>query len=110
MHGGSYGGYIGGILGSRYSSYFRSVVILNGVLSIPANLWFTDIPEWNIVETLGTDKLTSLKENNYVDMFRQSPISEPMKVPCLQFLGAKDRRVPYRQGLLFDALTKEHGS
>jgi len=24
-----------------------------------------------------------------------------MKIPTLQFLGAKDRRVPYRQGLLF---------
>lgn len=33
-----------------------------------------------------------------------------MKIPTLQFLGAKDRRVPYRQGLLFDAITKEHGT
>ena len=33
-----------------------------------------------------------------------------MKVPMLQFLVAKDRRVPYRQGLLFDAITKEHGT
>ncbi|MFN5493652.1 MAG: S9 family peptidase [Bacteroidota bacterium] len=33
--GGSYGGYSGAILGSRYYKYFKSVIILNGVLSIP---------------------------------------------------------------------------
>ena len=33
-----------------------------------------------------------------------------MKIPTLQFLGAKDRRVPYRQGLLFDAITKDVGT
>ena len=39
-------------------------------------------------------------------MLKQSPTSEPMKIPILQFLGGKDRRVPWRQGLLFDAITK----
>ena len=39
-------------------------------------------------------------------MHKQSASSQPMKIPALQFLGAKDRRVPYRQGLLFDAITK----
>lgn len=43
-------------------------------------------------------------------MFEQSPITLPMKIPTLQFLGAKDRRVPYRQGLLFDAMTKKVGT
>ncbi len=33
-----------------------------------------------------------------------------MKIPTLQFLGAKDKRVPHRQGLLFDAITKEYGT
>ena len=33
-----------------------------------------------------------------------------MKIPTLQFLGAKDRRVPYRQGLFFDAITNEVGT
>ena len=33
-----------------------------------------------------------------------------MKIPTLQFLGAKDLRVPYRQGLFFDAITKEIGT
>jgi dipeptidyl aminopeptidase/acylaminoacyl peptidase len=46
IYGGSYGGYSGGILGSRFSQYFKSTIILNGVLSIPGQLFFTDIPEW----------------------------------------------------------------
>ena len=53
LQGGSYGGYMSAILGSRYPQYFKSAIILNGVLNIMANLWFTDIPEWNITEALG---------------------------------------------------------
>ena len=98
------------IMGSRYEKYFKSAVILNGVLSIPGNLWFTDIPEWNTVETVKSESIHELKEEDYVEMFRQSPISSRMKIPTLQFLGAKDRRVPYRQGLLFDAMTKKAGT
>ncbi len=33
-----------------------------------------------------------------------------MKIPTLQILGAKDRRVPWRQGLLFDAMAKDKGT
>lgn len=51
-----------------------------------------------------------MSEEDYVQMYKQSPISQPMKIPTLQFLGAKDRRVPYRQGLLFDAMTKRNSS
>ena len=43
-------------------------------------------------------------------LHRQSPIAHPMKIPILQFLGAKDLRVPYRQGLLLDAITKKNGT
>lgn len=32
-----------------------------------------------------------------------------MKIPVLQFLGGKDRRVAWRQGLFFDAITKNAG-
>jgi hypothetical protein len=32
------------IMGSRYSKYFKAAVILNGVLSVPGNFWFSDIP------------------------------------------------------------------
>jgi acylaminoacyl-peptidase len=33
-----------------------------------------------------------------------------MKIPTLQFLGGKDRRVPFRQGLLFDAINRKEGT
>lgn len=42
-------------------------------------------------------------------MFKQSPCFEPVKIPILQFLGAKDLRVPPKQGHLFDAITKKNG-
>jgi len=47
IHGGSYGGYMGAIMGTRYPQYFKAAIILNGVISIPGNLWFSDIPEWS---------------------------------------------------------------
>lgn len=110
MVGGSYGGYMGAIMGSRHAEDFKSIVIMNGVISIPGNFWFSDIPEWSVVESLKTDKIECLSGEDYVKMVEQSPLGQPMKVPTLQFLGAKDRRVPYRQGLLFDAMTKKTGS
>lgn len=33
-----------------------------------------------------------------------------MKIPILQILGGKDRRVPWRQGLFLDAITKSNGT
>ncbi len=80
------------------------------MLDIVANMWFTDIPEWNTVEALKRSSFAGLTAEHYTHMLKQSPSSGVMKVPTLQFLGAKDRRVPYRQGLLFDAITKEHGT
>lgn len=65
IYGGSYGGYSGGILGSRYPQHFASAIILNGVLSIPGQLFFTDIPEWATVETLGKEELHSLTPEDY---------------------------------------------
>ena len=47
VYGGSYGGYMAAIMGTRYSQHFKAAVILNGVLSVPANFWFSDIPEWS---------------------------------------------------------------
>lgn len=109
-YGGSYGGYMAAIMGSRYHEYFKAAVILNGVLSVPGNFWFSDIPEWSTAESLKESKIHNLTADDYVQMFQQSPISQPMKIPTLQFLGAKDRRVPYRQGLLFDAMTRKAGT
>ena len=107
--GGSYGGFMSAIFGTRHPNMFKTATILNGVINFPANLWFADIPEWNTVETLGKEQFHELTAEDYQAMWRQSPGNQPMKIPTLQFLGAKDRRVPWRQGLFFDAITKESG-
>lgn len=52
VYGGSYGGYMAAIMGSRYHHHFKAAVILNGVLSVPGNFWFSDIPEWSSAESL----------------------------------------------------------
>ena len=110
MYGGSYGGYLAAVLGSRHSAYFQSAVILNGVLNNAAMMWFTDIPEWITAEVLTKTALHDLSQEDYRQFWEQSASKEPMKVPTLQFLGALDRRVPFRQGLFFDAVTKAYGT
>ena len=45
----SYGGFMSATFGSKYHEYFRSAILINGVVSIPATLWSSDIPEWNTV-------------------------------------------------------------
>ena len=107
--GGSYGGYLSAILGARYPDSFSCTVILNGVINLIANMWFADIPKWNTVEALGSSQLHDLTAEDYQAMWRQSPSSQPLKVPTLQLLGGKDRRVPYRQGLFLDAITRGSG-
>lgn len=107
-HGTSYGGYMTAILGSRYSEYFKSGVIMNGVLNLIGNMWFNDIPEWNTVEGLGHTRTHSLTQEDYLALWRKSP-SIPLKIPVIQFLGGKDRRVAWRQGLFFDAVNKDGG-
>lgn len=92
---------MGGILGSRFPQYFKSIVIMNGALSLPAMLWFTDIPEWVTGETLSHNQYHNLTHEHYKSIIDQCPILEPMKVPTLQFLGYKDLRVPPKQGHLF---------
>ena len=83
---------------------------MNGVLSMISSMYYTDIPEWMTAESLGHSKYWELTEEDYLNMFRESPTYKPMKVPTLQFLGLKDRRAPARQGLLYDAMTKKHGT
>ena len=110
VYGGSYGGYLSALLGARYPDLFKSAIIMNGVLNNAAMMWFTDIPEWIPVETRAKSNIHDLTAEDYAEMQKQSASSQPMKIPSLQFLGAKDRRVPYRQGLFFDAITKEAGT
>jgi acylaminoacyl-peptidase len=110
IYGRSYGGFMSAIMGSRFPTYFKSAIIVNGVISYVGNFWSSDIPEWSTVEALSTEDYHKLTAEDYVKMHELSAISEGMKIPTLQLLGAKDRRVPFRQGLLFDAITRKQGN
>ena len=55
--GGSYGGYMTAFLGCHHPKHFRSGIVLNGVLSVFGQLWYTDIPEWSTVEGAGHERL-----------------------------------------------------
>lgn len=50
--GGSYGGYMSGIMASRYPEYFKCAVLLNAVVNIAFMVNITDIPEWCTAEAL----------------------------------------------------------
>jgi dipeptidyl aminopeptidase/acylaminoacyl peptidase len=58
---------------------------------------------------LGHPNYHNLTTEDYTKMVEVS-VPGPIKIPCLQFLGGRDRRVPFRQGLLFDAITKKTGT
>lgn len=47
----------------------------------------------------------NLSPADYAKLYETSPMSQPNKIPTLLFLGAKDRRVPYQQGLFYHSHT-----
>jgi acylaminoacyl-peptidase len=73
--GGSYGGYMGGILGSRYGEHFNAAILLNPVLNIPFMLGISDIPEWCISTCLNEFEKWNLAPGEYKKMFDMSPMS-----------------------------------
>jgi acylaminoacyl-peptidase len=46
VYGGSHGGYLSGLLGSRYAEYFTGAIMLNPVVNLPFMHSITDIPDW----------------------------------------------------------------
>jgi acylaminoacyl-peptidase len=53
--GGSYGGYMGGIMAARHPEIFKCAVLLNPCLNLPFMLNITDIPEWVTAEVLNAE-------------------------------------------------------
>lgn len=96
--GGSYGGYMTGILAARHPERFRCGILMNPVVNIPFNTNITDIPEWGTAECFGKIGMNqwNLTGDDYKRMFEQSPMSLPNRLPTINFIGAKDRRVPYQ--------------
>lgn len=68
---------------------------MNGVLNLPFMLGITDIPDWVSAEVLNKEHSWNFSPEDIAKMYNQSPMSRKMKVPILNLVGAKDRRVPY---------------
>lgn len=101
---------MGGVLAGRSPQDFTAAVLLNPVLSLPFMFGTTDIPEWCPVESLNKPSIEDLTAEDYSEMYKKSPISTPLKIPGLIFLGQKDRRVPYEAGKIYSAMSKAKGT
>jgi acylaminoacyl-peptidase len=69
VYGGSYGGYMAGIMGTRYPEHFKSAIMANAVISIMGNLWGSDLPEWSTVETLNSEDYHKLTKEDDMKMY-----------------------------------------
>lgn len=126
--GGSHGGFISTHLIGKFPNYYRASAVRNPVTNIASQVVTSDIPEWgcgvtglsgvsfatfpNYQRPFPTDLSSNFdsRENTaqlaeaFKYLLSHSPMGNDLlkiRTPILFGLGAKDRRVPYTEGLQF---------
>ncbi|EGR29765.1 prolyl oligopeptidase family protein, putative [Ichthyophthirius multifiliis] len=107
--GGSYGGFMTGIMATRHAEKFLCGILMNPVVNINFNLNASDIPEWSTAECFNRKNNWNLSPEDYRRMFEISPASQINKLPSINFIGVKDRRVPYQQSIAFHSQCLQNG-
>lgn len=136
--GGSHGGFLTAHLLGQFPSYFKAGALRNPVITIPSMFTSSDIPDWTVVEACGIgaydfNSFVPPSADAISQMYAVSPIRyvevwngrycfamcscnvvdryvREVTAPVLLCLGAKDRRVPFSQGMEFyHALKAQRG-
>ena len=93
-YGGSHGGFLSAHLASRLQ--LSGSVVINGVTDIASMALTTDITDWNFAEVCLSDVVLPPTDEQYISMYRASPIARADKIMCpvLICAGSSDMRVP----------------
>lgn len=102
LDGGSYSGYQGFVFLQKHPHLFTGIISRNPVVNLIQMLAATDIPEWNLVEALGSETIYDVgKELTDKELLRLKEASPALnaydatsKTKVLLILGDSDRRVP----------------
>lgn len=93
-YGGSHGGFLSAHLASRIE--LAGSIVINGVTDVASMLLTTDITDWGFAEVCQSDIVLPPTDEQYISMYRASPITRADKIACpvLICAGSGDLRVP----------------
>ncbi len=114
--GGSHGGFLTAHLSARYPDIYRVAALRNPVINIPAMYTSSDIPDWCVVESIGPgqyrfdrSEMATLEQIQLMHAASPAAFAGGVRAPTLLCLGAKDRRVPFSQGMEYYNFLKAKG-